>query len=287
MSRQPIQRHGGFTLIELIVVVSIIALLIALLLPALNKARYATRVVGCLSNMRQIGTGYLAYASDNRDAFPAYDPAIDPLNSPPRTAHGMALEGKLSDYVARASLGTAPWSDPTPIAGGGVWLCPASQLKIGPVGVGSRYIGVGGGVTSYNSYAGLHYHWGAEYASDPPLKRWRLNFYKMPTGVPVQWCSLRFSTTPTGNTPGNGGWNTLGARGWHAMNFDPYTSVQGGGAYNPSQFGTRPALFLDGHAKALTKPEYTGDSQDILDARSNAHAVRGNQTYADFVMSEY
>jgi prepilin-type N-terminal cleavage/methylation domain-containing protein len=54
----------GFTLIELLVVIAIIAVLIAILLPALGKAREAARTVKCMSNMKEIGIGLGAYASD-------------------------------------------------------------------------------------------------------------------------------------------------------------------------------------------------------------------------------
>jgi prepilin-type N-terminal cleavage/methylation domain-containing protein len=54
----------GFTLIELLVVIAIIALLIAILLPALGQAREATRTVVCMSNFKQIATGYNSYAMD-------------------------------------------------------------------------------------------------------------------------------------------------------------------------------------------------------------------------------
>jgi len=63
----------GFTLVELLVVIGIIAILISTLLPALNKARAAAISVSCQSNMRQLGMGIQAYLSENRGNMPVRD----------------------------------------------------------------------------------------------------------------------------------------------------------------------------------------------------------------------
>jgi prepilin-type N-terminal cleavage/methylation domain-containing protein len=60
----------GFTLVELLVVIGVIALLISLLLPALSRARSQARAVRCMSNIRQLGVGLRLYATDNRDCYP-------------------------------------------------------------------------------------------------------------------------------------------------------------------------------------------------------------------------
>ncbi len=61
----------GFTLVELLVVIGIIALLIAILLPALNKARQSAQTLTCLSNLRQQGIGILMYAQEHNNLMPA------------------------------------------------------------------------------------------------------------------------------------------------------------------------------------------------------------------------
>lgn len=65
----------AFTLIEVLVVISIISLLIAILLPALQKARMAGRAAQCLSAQRQIGVTMNAYLGDFKNQFPVANPA--------------------------------------------------------------------------------------------------------------------------------------------------------------------------------------------------------------------
>jgi prepilin-type N-terminal cleavage/methylation domain-containing protein/prepilin-type processing-associated H-X9-DG protein len=77
-------RISGFTLIEVLVVVAIIALLISILLPSLSLAREQAKVAKCLANLNQLGKATTSYLFDNKDRFawgPLYNKAGQPVES--------------------------------------------------------------------------------------------------------------------------------------------------------------------------------------------------------------
>ncbi|MCG3177978.1 MAG: hypothetical protein BIFFINMI_00301 [Phycisphaerae bacterium] len=106
-------RGRGFTLIELMVVVSIIALLISVLLPALGQARIVARAATCASNLRQLGIGVSMYLKDNDGVYPPGRLGKNPDGTKPLVDVGNGVKVRPRWYAVIGRYTEPTWYEPS------------------------------------------------------------------------------------------------------------------------------------------------------------------------------
>ncbi|WP_428938075.1 prepilin-type N-terminal cleavage/methylation domain-containing protein [Fontivita pretiosa] len=162
---------AGFTLVELLVVIGIIAVLISVLLPALNRARENGYQIKCMANLRQIGTALFIYAGENKGSLPiglVMDGFVTYNGGVQTTYRGDSMDWTtlLMKILSRQASGAYKDQQAVSAGSGGVrevFLCPSVYL---PSKVPSAAI------THYSSHPRLM----------PDLRTF--DYYFLPTGKP-------------------------------------------------------------------------------------------------------
>ncbi len=246
-------RAGGFTLVELLVVIGIIALLIAILMPALNKAREAARTTACLSNLRQCAVALQMYANANDGRIP------------------VILEGGPDSAGVYAALRFWPWF----VVGGRdtgygrqnpvylnmkVAVCPSTRyydasMNWGPDQAGNEFGQIGYGLYYFRNDSDSGQF---QKRVKLPGNHWYLTYQKWssPTFPPAEMVMMADTISYHGSFgiwPNNGGGFMLGAFGppfeqahyWAGIHLQHGTNAE----------GVANVAFYDGHAQTMTARE--------------------------------
>jgi prepilin-type N-terminal cleavage/methylation domain-containing protein len=226
---------AGFTLIEMLVVVAIMALLLSLMVPGIGKMQDRAATVACMNNLRQIGTALLMNAGDNQGRLP-YDTTLTNWNT---TGHGYALvpeESTLRNYLGKMDVYVVPHEYKK---GKRILECPVYTFK----------------------EDGFEHKPVASWNFKPSTIYWSIRTYRLndwlfeldPATSPNGWTDGKLKLSPLTGQISNPGKLILAGEGYDKGLFNDYRAMY----FNPRHGNKSPAVRADGSVSLYSYEDAT------------------------------